>query len=79
MNGPEASERLEVNLVELYVVVTDDNGRPVRGLPAESFRVRAALSGGRRMTARSHTGPAGMTVCSVLASRPTDSSWSRLI
>ncbi len=40
MNGPAASDRLDVNLVELYVVVTDADGRPVRGLTAESFRVR---------------------------------------
>lgn len=40
MNGPAASDRLEVNLVELYVVVTDENGRPVRGLTEIDFRVR---------------------------------------
>lgn len=40
MNGPAASERLEVNLVELYVVVAGPDGRPVRGLTADDFRVR---------------------------------------
>lgn len=41
MNGPAvASERLEVNLVELYVVVNDKDGRPVRGLDVSDFAVR---------------------------------------
>ncbi len=40
MNGPQASERLDVNLVELYVVVTDRDGRPVRGLARQDFQVR---------------------------------------
>ena len=40
MNGPDHGERLEVNLVELYVVVTDQNGRPVRGLGQDEFRIR---------------------------------------
>ncbi len=40
MNGPAHGERLEVNLVELYVVVTDKNGRPVRGLDRRDFQVR---------------------------------------
>ena len=40
MNGPEHGERVEVNLVELYVVVTDKNGRPVRGLGQSDFQVR---------------------------------------
>jgi Ca-activated chloride channel family protein len=40
MNGPEAGERLDVSLVELYVVVTDEDGRPVRGLGREAFRVK---------------------------------------
>jgi len=40
MNGPKAGERVDVNLVELYVVVTDENGRPVRGLRQEDFRIR---------------------------------------
>ncbi|MEM8930627.1 MAG: VWA domain-containing protein [Acidobacteriota bacterium] len=39
MNGPEAGERLDVELVELYVVVTDDDGRPVRGLTEGDFRI----------------------------------------
>ncbi len=39
MNGPEAGERVEVNLVELYVVVADKDGRPVRGLTQEDFEV----------------------------------------
>ncbi len=40
MNGPAHGERLEVNLVELYVVVTDRDGRPVRGLKQDEFQVR---------------------------------------
>ncbi|MEO1365722.1 MAG: VWA domain-containing protein, partial [Acidobacteriota bacterium] len=40
LNGPDAGERVEVNLVELYVVVTDREGRPVRGLTEADFRVR---------------------------------------
>ena len=40
MNGPEAGERLDVNLVELYVVVTDKDGRPVRGLTKADFAVQ---------------------------------------
>ncbi len=40
MNGPAQGEQLEVNLVELYVVVTDESGRPVRGLKQEEFKVR---------------------------------------
>ena len=39
MNGPEGGERVDVNLVELYVVVTDENGRPVRGLTETDFLV----------------------------------------
>lgn len=42
MNGPAASERLDVQLVELYVVVTDRDGRPVRGLTETDFRIREA-------------------------------------
>ncbi len=40
MNGPAHGERLEVNLVELYVVVADRDGRPVRGLEQASFQIR---------------------------------------
>ncbi|MEM9599154.1 MAG: VWA domain-containing protein, partial [Acidobacteriota bacterium] len=40
MNGPDAGERVDVQLVELYVVVTDRDGRPVRGLGPEEFSVR---------------------------------------
>ncbi len=40
MNGPEAGERVEVRLVEMNVVVTDRNGRPVRGLTQGDFRIR---------------------------------------
>lgn len=39
MNGPESSESLDVNLVELYTVVTDRNSRPVRGLQISDFTV----------------------------------------
>lgn len=40
INSPGPSERLQVNLMELYVVVTDRRGRPVEDLPRELFRVR---------------------------------------
>jgi Ca-activated chloride channel family protein len=40
LNGPLAAERVEVDLHELYVVVEDGDGRPVRGLTAEDFVVR---------------------------------------
>lgn len=39
VNSPGTAERLDVNLVEMYVVVTDKGGRPVSGLGAEDFRV----------------------------------------
>ena len=35
-----ANERIEVNLVEVYAVVTDKDGEPVQGLGQDSFRVR---------------------------------------
>lgn len=44
MNGPRSGERVDVHLVELYVVVTDEDGRPVRGLGREAFRL---IEGGR--------------------------------
>ncbi|HEX2254555.1 MAG TPA: VWA domain-containing protein, partial [Thermoanaerobaculia bacterium] len=40
LNGPVAAERVDVRLTELFVVVTDGSGRPVRGLEAEDFEVR---------------------------------------
>lgn len=40
MNTPGAGERLEVRLQELFVVVTDRSGKPVRGLGRDRFRVR---------------------------------------
>lgn len=40
LNGPAGSEQIDVELVELYVVVTGNDGRPVRGLSKEDFRVR---------------------------------------
>lgn len=39
LNSPGSSERLQVNLMELYVVVTDRRGHPVRGLTRNQFRV----------------------------------------
>lgn len=39
VNGPGSGERLEVNLVEMYVVVTDRKGRPVADLEEQDFRV----------------------------------------
>jgi VWFA-related protein len=40
LNGAVPSERLDVALTELYVVVTGDDGRPVRGLARGDFTVR---------------------------------------
>lgn len=40
LGGASVSERLEVNLVELHVVVTDRQGKPVPDLPEEAFTVR---------------------------------------
>jgi Ca-activated chloride channel family protein len=37
VNAAGLGERLDVRLVELYVVVTDRDGRPVRDLPREAF------------------------------------------
>ncbi len=39
INAAEIGERVDVRLVELFVVVTDDSGRPVRGLDRNEFRV----------------------------------------
>jgi Ca-activated chloride channel family protein len=39
VNSTGPSERLQVNLMEFYVVVTDRRGRPVKGLDREVFRV----------------------------------------
>ncbi|MFP5370926.1 MAG: VWA domain-containing protein, partial [Actinomycetes bacterium] len=39
LNSPAAGERVDVRLVELYVVVTDRDGRPVRGLGRDDFRL----------------------------------------
>ncbi|HUF79288.1 MAG TPA: VWA domain-containing protein, partial [Thermoanaerobaculia bacterium] len=39
MNSPGTAERLDVNLVEMYVVATDREGRPVPGLGPADFRV----------------------------------------
>jgi len=39
VNGPGSGERLEVNLVEMYVVVTDRRGRPVGDLEQKDFRI----------------------------------------
>jgi Ca-activated chloride channel homolog len=40
LNGPGPAERLDVALTELYVVVTGDDGRPLRGLGRDDFTVR---------------------------------------
>lgn len=40
VNSPGSAESVEVNLVQLYVVVTDRDGNPVHGLPREAFSVR---------------------------------------
>ena len=39
LNSPGPSERLEIDLVELYVVVTDGEGTPVTDLPQKRFRL----------------------------------------
>jgi Ca-activated chloride channel homolog len=39
VNAAEIGERVDVRLVELFVVVTDGTGRPVRGLGRDEFRV----------------------------------------
>jgi Ca-activated chloride channel family protein len=39
LNSPGTAERVDVNLVEMYVSVTDGDGRPVPGLGPEDFRV----------------------------------------
>lgn len=39
INSPGPSDRLQVTLVELYTVVTDDKGRPVRDLSRSDFRL----------------------------------------
>ncbi len=40
LNASDIADRIDVRLIELAVVVTDASGRPVPGLPKESFRVR---------------------------------------
>ena len=47
MNGPGGDERVEVRLVELYTVVSDPEGRPIRGLTANDFQV---VEEGRRQS-----------------------------
>ncbi|HET9225279.1 MAG TPA: hypothetical protein VFR31_01315, partial [Thermoanaerobaculia bacterium] len=39
LNSTAVGERLDVRLIELYVVVTDSDGRPVRGLGKSDFRL----------------------------------------
>ncbi|MES1243729.1 MAG: VWA domain-containing protein [Acidobacteriota bacterium] len=39
LNSTSVGERLDVRLIELYVVVTDREGRPVRGLGRGDFRL----------------------------------------
>jgi VWFA-related protein len=39
LNSTSVGERLDVRLVELLVVVTDKDGRPVRGLARDDFRL----------------------------------------
>jgi VWFA-related protein len=39
LNGSTLGERLDVRLVELLVVVTDKEGKPVRGLSRDAFRL----------------------------------------
>jgi Ca-activated chloride channel family protein len=39
VNSPNAGERIDVQLVELYTTVTDRRGRPIDGLTREDFKV----------------------------------------
>jgi Ca-activated chloride channel family protein len=39
VNSPGGSERVKVELIQLYAVVTDREGRPYQGLESNSFRV----------------------------------------
>jgi VWFA-related protein len=40
LNTSDLGDRIVVRLIQLAVVVTDTNGKPVPGLPKEAFRVR---------------------------------------
>jgi Ca-activated chloride channel family protein len=40
LNASDLGDRIDVRLVQLAVVVTDANGKPVPGLPKEAFRLR---------------------------------------
>jgi Ca-activated chloride channel family protein len=40
LNTSDIGDRIVVRLIQLAVVVTDTNGKPVPGLPKEAFRVR---------------------------------------
>ncbi len=40
LNASELGDRIDVRLVELAVVVTDETGKPVPNLPKEAFRLR---------------------------------------
>lgn len=40
LNASDLGERIDVRLIQLAVVVTDANGKPVPGLPKEAFRLR---------------------------------------
>jgi VWFA-related protein len=42
LNTSDIEDRIDVRLIELAVVVTDASGKPVPGLPKESFRLRQA-------------------------------------
>jgi VWFA-related protein len=39
LNSPGVAERINVRLVEVNVVVSDEHGKPVRGLPQDAFRL----------------------------------------
>jgi hypothetical protein len=40
LSGEVAGERVEVNLVQIFAVVTGDDGEPVEGLSSEEFEIR---------------------------------------
>ncbi len=67
VNSPGSSDRLQVNLMELYVVVTDRNGRPVTGLSKDLFEVEEAGQA-QEITTFSDAGELPLTVGMVIDS-----------
>lgn len=67
VNSSGPSERLQVNLMELYVVVTDRHGRAVKGLDREVFRVEEEGEG-QEIATFSDAGDLPLTVGMVIDS-----------